>query len=102
MPIKVKIVPSVAWVHTETSQRVSIYGALPWTCPADMKYWEKREVGWTVYNINESTYGFGRPPFATREGIEAFLKAHPDHFQSVEDGYTHPYHPAPTAPKEAP
>ena len=84
MATKVKIVPSMAWVHTENGQRVSIYGACPWTHPRDIQYWKKRQVGWTTYNIREGTYGLGREPFATREGIEAFLKAHPDQFEIVE------------------
>ena len=83
MASKVKIVHSIRWVHTETGCQVSIYGACPWISPADKKYWEKRQVGWTTYNVHENTYGFGLAPFATKEGIEAYLKAHPDQFEIV-------------------
>ncbi len=83
MSMKVRIVPSIVWQHRTTGQRASIYGAVPWTSPYAMPFWEKRQIGWTTFNVNENTYGFGREPFATKEGIEAFLKAHPDQFEIV-------------------
>jgi hypothetical protein len=83
MPLKVRIVQSYVWFHTQTGQRVSIYGACPWGSPSEQKYWEKRQVGWTVYNVNENTYGMCRPPFATKEGLEEYLRSHPDAFTIV-------------------
>lgn len=85
MATKVKLVRSMMWVHQKTAQWVSIHGAVPWSSPADKPNWKIEEVGWTTYNIRENTYGFGRQPFSSKDGLEAFLKAHPDQFEIVAD-----------------
>lgn len=84
MATKVKIVPSFKWVHQITAQWVSIYGAVPWTTPSEKKLWKKEQVGWTTYNVNDNTYGFGRQPFSSEDNLRAFLEAHPDQFEIVE------------------
>ena len=65
----VTVIPSRAWRHT-SGRTASIYGASPWTNPADKPNWALVERGWTTLNP-DGTVGCGRPPCATQEEAQA-------------------------------
>ena len=83
MAIQVRIVPRMVHRNKITGATVSVHGASPWWGPKEREDWETVQDGWTVFNINENTYGLGGPPFVTREGLEAYLKANSEFFEIV-------------------
>jgi hypothetical protein len=70
----VGIKESKIWFNKITKQRVSIYGALPWTRECDKDQWEMRSQGWT-WEMSNGAVGFGRAPAATKGEAERVMEA---------------------------
>lgn len=61
-------------VHVRDDGRTaSICGACPWTSNAEKTRWKIEQRGFTVFDHNTNTSGFGRPPFKTQEEAQAFI-----------------------------
>ena len=77
MSYPIQVIPAKVCEHKTTGRRASIYGAHPASNkPGDMySDWHVIQVGWTVRNSDETT-GVCRPPWATKEAAEEFLKQH--------------------------
>jgi hypothetical protein len=68
-----EVIQSRRWYHKPTGRTASIYGAQPWTHPADKDNWELQTVGWTVRDNVQGTVGFGRVPFQTESEANEFV-----------------------------
>ena len=69
--MRFEIIEARQYRHT-SGRTASIYGAAPWTNPADAPNWTVETRGWTVRNPFTGEVGACRPPFATRSEAEAF------------------------------
>lgn len=67
-----QVIEAKVWEHKETKRHVSIYGASPWTTPADKPNWVIVTTGWTVQNPFTGEVGIGRPAWGTREAAQDF------------------------------
>lgn len=63
------VIESKCWRHV-SGRTASIYGAAPWTDPADKPNWSIQTRGWTIKNP-DGTIGCGRPPCKTFEEAQA-------------------------------
>lgn len=70
---RARIIPYKVWINEVTGATASVFGAVP-GFGNERKQWHLAEKGFTTDNL-DGTYGLGRMPFATREGLEAHLKA---------------------------
>lgn len=68
----IEAIPSKRWRNKKTGAIASLYGAVPWTTPAEKADWEVETVGWTVRNDN-GTIGIGREPWKTKEEADAYV-----------------------------
>jgi len=69
----IKIIPARVWVHQGNGATASIYGACPWTNPADKGYWIIEHRGYTWECIDHRgnvTIGLCRKPAETQEEAE--------------------------------
>lgn len=65
-----EVIESRAWQNKNTGQKVSIYGALPYTTQAGKLNWELITTGWT-WRLDNGTVGLGCIPAKTRsEAVE--------------------------------
>lgn len=79
--MKYQVIESRVWIHT-TGRRVSIYGASPWTSPADKPNWSIHSEGWTVRNPLTGEVGACRTPWATREAAQLWAD-HAGHCSNI-------------------
>lgn len=69
----IEVIPSIRWYNKRTKQTASIYGAVPWTRPADADQWEKQTTGWT-WRLDNGTVGLGRAPAKTEQEALEIMK----------------------------
>lgn len=66
-----EVVASKVWLNAVTGQKVSPYGAIPWTSDAEKTQWKLVNQGWAIYDSFSNTYGCGRPPFENEQDAQA-------------------------------
>ena len=66
------------WINSETGQKVSIYGAVPYISEAEKAQWKVETNGW-VYRDNKTNQVRGKLytpySFKDKEEVEAFIVA---------------------------
>ena len=65
-----EVIESMVWKRDD-GKTASIYGAVPWTSPAEEKRWAVVSRGWTILDKHQNTIGLGRVPFMTHEEARA-------------------------------
>jgi len=69
-----QVIPSRVWKGPE-GRTASIYGAMPWTKPAEKPLWCIVQQGWTVLDLVRGTVGIGRQPWPTQELAQQWVDA---------------------------
>ena len=69
----IAVIEAKLWRHT-SGRSASIYGALPWSNPADKDNWKLQKVGYTWTRADGTISPGSRQPFKTKREAEAALK----------------------------
>lgn len=84
-------------------REASIYGAVPYTNPAEKSQWKVVTVGYTVRNQRTGSVGIGRPPWKTRSEAQAWADKENQRLQARDSSLPAPvrvnWKPLPPQPR---
>ncbi len=69
----IEVIESKHWLNIQTGTTASIYGAVPWTTPAEETQWKIMVRGYT-WKLDNGTIGLGRQPVKTYEDALAVME----------------------------
>lgn len=72
------------WRNLKTGETAATRGAVPWTRPDESNYWYKEDLGWTVYDTVEGTYGSGRKPFSSKAEAQNHANQRNEEWEKIQ------------------
>lgn len=79
-----EVIESRRW-EGPNGRQASIYGAVPYTSPAEKPQWKIVTVGYTVRNQRTGTVGVGKPPWKTQAEAQAWADKENSRLASAKD-----------------